>query len=166
MHQLGKMYGGGYWKSLTQGRCKHGNHRNAKCVSFVRLAVAFWPMKNCHGSGDFSEECPTAVLGDPLRIFHAGLALLTLSGYNSLCRPVPIPLPSWIRVFELPCKLQCGQQFGINPFQPQLLPLTSLDQARIGSCSPSSPSRGAGRPKHKKIQYSSKYKPTMIVWSS
>ena len=146
MHQLGKMCGGGYWKSLTQGRRKHGRHRNANIY-----AVAFWPMKNCHGSGDFSEECPTAVLGDPLRIFHAGLALLTLSGYNSPCRPVPIPLPSWIgSIRDMPCKLQYGQQFGINPFQPQLLPLTSLDKARIGGCSPSSPLRGSGVP-HKTL---------------
>ena len=65
----GKMCGGGCWKSLTQSRCKHGNHRNS-------AAVEFWPMENCQGSGDFSDECPTAVLGEPLRLFHAGLAVL------------------------------------------------------------------------------------------
>ena len=65
----GKMYRSGCWKSLTQGRCKHGNHRNS-------TAVEFWPMKNCQGSGDFSDECRTAVLGESLWLFHAGLAVL------------------------------------------------------------------------------------------
>ena len=33
-------------------------------------------MENCYGSGDFSDECPTAVLGESLWLFHAGLAVL------------------------------------------------------------------------------------------
>ena len=33
-------------------------------------------MENCQGSGDFSDECSTAVLGESLKLFHAGLAVL------------------------------------------------------------------------------------------
>ena len=107
-------------------------------------------MENCQGSGDFSDECPTAVLGESLRLFHAGLAVLAYERLLALADRYQLPCPAELGVLESPCKLQCGQQCGINICQTRLLLLTSLDQARIGGCSPSSPSRGVGSPNHKK----------------
>ena len=130
-------------KSLTWSRCKHGNHRNY-------TVVAFWPMENCQGSGDFSDECPTAVQGEALQFLNAGLVLLVferqqqpqLSGTNTLAKL------NW--VYEAPCKLLCGQQCGINICHMHLLLLTSPYQSRIRGCSPSSASAGGGSPNHKK----------------
>ena len=62
------MCGGVYWKSLTQGRCKDGNHQNS-------TVVVFWSMETCQGSGDFSDEYLTAAKVESLRLYHAGLAV-------------------------------------------------------------------------------------------
>ena len=50
-------------------------------MGVITNSGSIWPMRNCLGSGDFFDECPTAVLGDPLRVFHAGLAVLFMSGF-------------------------------------------------------------------------------------
>ena len=64
------------------------------------------------------------------------------------------PCPADLGVLRNPVSSKCGQQCGINSCQSDFLLLTSLDTASIGGCSPSSPLRGVGRPKHthKKIE--------------
>ena len=52
----------------------------------------------CECSGDFSDEYPTAVIGESLRLFHAGLAMSGSDRYQ-------LPCPAELVVFELPCKL-------------------------------------------------------------
>ena len=58
-------------------------------------------MENCYGSGDFSDECPTAVLGESLRLFHAGLAVLVYE---------------WLLVLADRYQLHCPAELGVLKF--------------------------------------------------
>ena len=57
-------------------------------------------MENCYGSGDFSDECPTAVLGESLRLFHAGLAVLVYERLLAVADRYQLPCPAELGVLE------------------------------------------------------------------
>ena len=57
-------------------------------------------MENCYGSGDFSDECPTAVLGVSVRLLHAGLAVLVYERLLALADRYQLPCPAELGVLE------------------------------------------------------------------
>ena len=53
-----------------------------------------YSMSNCHHGGDFSDECPTAVLGEPLWFCSTLVDALLASELPAESRGSPVPSPS------------------------------------------------------------------------